>query len=143
MTRLISFMLLMMPTVAFSETYLCLSEKGAVVTYNHKGAVSSQVANVANRKYILTNESGSWQVKGVPSGEVIFYLCDEHGMLCRKSETSLDYFNHLGFTNGGDVFVAHHSIFTSEGKGKNAENLTIDDVRIIKLTESGACTKVN
>jgi len=139
MIRLIAVTLLMLPAVALSEIYLCLPDKGAVVTHSIAGAVSSQIANVTNRQYILTNESGLWQVKGVPSGEVVFYLCDEIGMTCRKSETGIDYFHHAPLDReSGGVFVVHDTIFKFDGKGKNREN-----IRIMKLTESGTCTKIN
>jgi len=86
----------------FSETYLCIGDKGAEITSTGQ-TIHSQVVSAENLKLILSNESGKWELKyhgGAPTG---LDKCI-NGALC---ETSGDGFGGTFFKNKSNVFTFH------------------------------------
>ena len=111
----------------FSETYLCIGDKGAEVTSIGQ-TINSQVITAENLKLILSNESGKWTLKyhgGAPTG---LDHCI-NGVLCKASG---DGFSGTFFKNRSNVFTLHTLALDS-----NSPNAITD--ALIK----GLCTKLS
>jgi len=110
------------PLIVNAETYLCISEAGAVVEDGANKKIDSGLSNVSNSKYILTNESGKWLLKK-HGGGLIFSEC-KSSSFCESSK---------GFS--GIFFKSEKNIFSRVW-------LTVLNGRNQLITEKGYCSKI-
>jgi len=61
MKKYIAILLLIFSAPIYAETFLCLGEAGAGVTYDTKTRLfESSTYNVSDQKFILSNKDGKW-----------------------------------------------------------------------------------
>jgi hypothetical protein len=76
MNRLFALLLvLMISGVADARTYRCVAEAGAYVAHGGGDPIKAGVADVSDRKYILTDELGPWMVKELGHDKTLFDKC--------------------------------------------------------------------
>jgi hypothetical protein len=70
----------LMSAISHADSYLCIAEAGAGVSGDTSG-IESKLYDVRNEKYIVSNESGSWEFKEL--GEDSSLLVCETEYYCR------------------------------------------------------------
>jgi hypothetical protein len=64
MNKYIAILLLLFSGSVFAESYLCIAEEGAGVSYNPvMGTFDSTTYDVSDQKFILSDTNGKWEVK--------------------------------------------------------------------------------
>ena len=69
---------------AYAATYLCVAEAGAVVE-DSQGSITAGLANVSQRKYVLTDETKKWVLKELGMDAPLFDKCPTP-YLCERSD---------------------------------------------------------
>lgn len=79
------FSAFLISTTSYADSYLCVAEAGAGVSGDDSG-IEATLYDVRNEKYIVSNESGSWEFKelGEDSSQLVCeteYYCEIPGNL--------------------------------------------------------------
>ncbi len=83
--KYIVYLFLLLPVNLYATTYLCVGETGAGVENTGTGGFRSQVYDVSNQKFALSNDSGKWLLKKIGQDYPKFDQCDTEYM-CRSKE---------------------------------------------------------
>ncbi len=85
MSKFAVFFFALVSFCAHAETYLCVAEAGALVEDGGREGISAALADVSNKKYIQTNDSGKWLVKELGRDSALFDTCSSQYFCERAS----------------------------------------------------------
>ena len=109
----IVLLVMSLPSICWSETFLCLAEAGAGVTESKGGPLKAEIFNVSGEKYLFTNNSGKWILKNHGKNSVVYFDECESSFMCRCKK----YYCGAFFRNKEGLFTYHKSVFLENGVG--------------------------
>jgi len=94
MNKYIAILLLAFSGTVFAESYLCIPEAAAGISYNYKqlNNYQSHKFNEDQYKFLQTNESGKWIVKIYELGVAHYQNCESEYYCTPSEDTAGDFF---------------------------------------------------
>lgn len=81
----LAVLMLLTPSAALADAYLCVPEAAAMVTNNDKGRIDAYAANIPWAKFVLSDESGALSLKMLGHDSALFDKCVSE-FFCERSD---------------------------------------------------------
>jgi hypothetical protein len=124
MLRTFVALTLIIPSLALSDTFVCVPEKGSGVTTGGNKPIASALYDASTVKWIMTNERGDWRVKQLGEDVDTFDKCTSQ-FFCERS------------TGYAGVFMRDPDDGTFQ-----VTWITVDGERKTLLVAAGKCSKL-